>query len=183
MQALIQVAQTIIPPIFHFLGYFTPSHLPSSVAFPKYALGVIGIFFLAFIIFALIKTSWLRWLLLIDMREFLSFRAFGVQKFTKDWQKIMARLETANESEYKLAIIEADTMLDDSFKRLGFPGENAPERLGKVSAVILPNINELKIAHGARDNIVHDPNFILSLDQARKILSVYEKAFTDLDLI
>lgn len=172
-----------IQQFFHILYYLVPQQLPSFLFIPKFIFGLVGIFFAVFIVFALIKSSWLWYLFFLDAREFLTYRAFGVRKFTRDWEKIAARLETGEEAEFKLALIEADSMLDNSLKRLGFGGDTLQEKLDKTSSAILPNVADIKEAHRVRDNIVHDPNFILSHDQARKTLEVYEKSFQILDLI
>ncbi|TSD04332.1 MAG: hypothetical protein Greene071421_168 [Parcubacteria group bacterium Greene0714_21] len=92
-------------------------------------------------------------------------------------------METAQEAEYKLAVIEADAMLDDALKRMAFPGATVDERLQNLSAAIVANVEEVQKAHALRNNVVHDPNFRLSLDEARKTLSTFEKAFQSLDLI
>jgi len=47
----------------------------------------------------------------------------------------------------------------------------------------LPNLEEARAAHQTRNNIVHDPNYRLSLDEARKILAVYEKSLIDLQAL
>ncbi len=169
--------------IFHILSYLAPRQLPYILTIPKFVLGSVGVFFFIFIIFALTKTSWIRYLLLYDVQEFFTFRAFGIGKITSDWESISARLETGSEAEYKLAVIEADAMLDKALYRLGFLGDTLPARLEKITAIAIPNIDELKIVHQTRDNIVHDPNFILSLDQARRTLAVFEQTFKTLDLI
>ncbi len=135
---------------------------------------------LGFIIFALAKTSWLKRLLIWDLVEFFSFRPYGVRKVVKAWAKITARLETGLESEYKLAVIEADSMLDDILKRMGFGGETLGERLEKLTAATLPNLEQIWEAHKIRNNIVHDPDYRLTLDEARRVLDIYEQALRDL---
>ncbi|MBI1984666.1 MAG: hypothetical protein HYS60_00960 [Candidatus Wildermuthbacteria bacterium] len=169
--------------IFQFLSVVNNPGLQDALLLPKFILGSIGLFFLFFIIFAIFKSSWIRYLIVTDAKEFLTFRAFGVRKMAQRWQKALARLQTANEAEYKLAIIDADSMLDESLKRLGFGGANLEERLKLLTPVILPNVKDVERVHALRNNIVHDPNFILSLDQARDAMEVYEKAFLGLDLI
>ena len=141
---------------------------------------VAALILLGFIIFALAKTSWLKKLLIWDLVEFFSFRPYGVRKVVKAWAKITARLETGLESEYKLAVIEADSMLNDILKRMGFGGETLGERLEKLTAATLPNLEQIWEAHKIRNNIVHDPDYRLTLDEARRVLGIYEQALRDL---
>jgi len=141
---------------------------------------VVALILLGFIIFALAKTSWLKRLWIWDLVEFFSFRPYGVRKVVKAWDKITARLETGLESEYKLAVIEADSILNDILKRMGFDGETLGERLERLTATTLPNLKQIWEAHKIRNNIVHDPNYRLALDEARRVLDIYEQALRDL---
>lgn len=141
-------------------------------------------FLLAFsIVILLRKTSWLKHNILEDMSEFMGFRPYGMSGKEKSWNKIVVRLETGLESEYKLAVIEADGMLDDVLKVMGYAGENLGEKLKRLTPTVLSNIAEIKETHQLRDNIVHDPDFKLSLDETRKVLSVYEQALRGLQAL
>ena len=134
-----------------------------------------------FIVFALLKTSWLKYIFLQDAAEILTYRPFGVRKIEKNWRKVAARLDTGSEPEYKLAVIESDNIMNEILKRMGYSGESLGERLEKLTAATLPNIEEIKDAHKVRNDIVHDPNYKLSLEQAKKTLGIFEKAFRDLE--
>lgn len=137
----------------------------------------------AFIVFALWKTSWLKFRFLYDFVEFFTYRPFGAKKREKDWQKIMARLNSGLESEHKLAVIEADNMFDEVLKEMRYEGETFGERLEKVKIPTLFNVEEVKEAHQIRNNIVHDPNYSLSLNEARRALENFERAFKSLDVL
>jgi uncharacterized protein YutE (UPF0331/DUF86 family) len=135
-----------------------------------------GFIFLGFIILAIVKTTYFKRLIIWDLMEVLTSRAFGVGKFSKKWKKVQKHLESGFESEAKLAIIEADSMLDDVLKEMGYPGESLGERLEKLSTDFLPNLEEVKKIHSIRNNIVHDPYYKLDPSEAKKNLEVYEKA-------
>lgn len=149
----------------------------------KFFFIVISLILLGFIIFFLKKTSWLKARILQDLVEFITYKPFGTKKLIKQWLKIKERLETGLESEYKLAIIEAEAILDDVLKKMGYSEETFGEKLKQVSVDILPNIEEIWEAHKTRNNIVHDPDFKLNLDEAKKTISIYEKALTDLGVL
>ena len=141
---------------------------------------VAALIFLGFIIFALAKTSWLKRLLIWDLQEFLTFQPFGIRKIVRTWAKITNRLETGLESEAKLAVIEADSILNDILKRMGYGGEALGERLEKLTSATLPNLEQVCVVHKIRNNIVHDPDYRLTLDEARSVLDIYEQALRDL---
>jgi len=142
---------------------------------------IISLFLVGLIVFTLSKTSWLKYIFFQDATEVLTYRPFGVKKIEKDWRKIVSRLDAGLEPEYKLAVIEADNMMNETLKRMGYGGSSLGERLEKLTAATLPNVDEVKEAHKVRDNIVHDPNYKLSLEEAKKTLGVFEKALRDLE--
>lgn len=146
-------------------------------------MGGIGIAMLVFIIWVIWKFSWKKFVFLFDLTEFFTYRAYGVGGLTNRWKNVLKRLETANEEEYKLAVLEADTMLDQALKRMGFAGDTLADRLQKVSTGIISNLPEVHEASRIRNNIVHDPNYRLTLSEARRIIEIYETAFQGLDLI
>lgn len=155
---------------------------PGILLFLKIILIVISLFFLVIIFHSLRKSSWLKNRFLQDMVEILTYRPYGVKKMAKIWSKIKGRLEAGSESEYKLAVIEADSILNDVLERMGFKGEILGDRLKQVTTDILPNIEETREAHKVRNNIVYDPDYKLTLDQAQKVLKTYEQALRDLQV-
>ena len=144
---------------------------------------IFSLVFSGFIIFVLIKTTWLKRMIIWDLQEFLTYRPFGVTKLAGKWKKIKKRLKSGRESEAKLAVIEADSMLDGILDRMGFGGRTLAERLDKLTAVSLSNIEEVRQAHQIRNNIVHDPAYRLELEEAEKVILAYEKALTDLQAL
>jgi hypothetical protein len=113
-------------------------------------------------------------------REFVNRKS----KAKNRWDAIKKRMESQSESEYKVAIIEADNLIDDLIRRLGYKGDNLTEILDKIPSGQIANIEELKKAHEARNRIVHDDHFQLSKSEASEIMSYYERfldAFQVLD--
>lgn len=143
---------------------------------------VIGALFLLGIIFLLLKNSWLKRRFLEDWTEFFIYRPFGVKKTFKQWAKVLKRLETGKEADYKLAVIEADGLLNDILKKMGYKGETMAKILEQLDATILPNIEQIWKVHKIRNNVVHDPDYELSLEDARKVLEIYEKTFRTLEM-
>ncbi len=118
-----------------------------------------------------------------DLQEFTTYHPYGVKKLYKQWQKIKMRLDTGLESEHKLAVIEADSILDDTLKKSGFAGETLGEMLEKLTEATVTNLSDVIGAHKIRNNVVHDPDYQMSLDEAHYAIQAYEKALTDLQAI
>lgn len=165
------------------ISYLASPELQETLFPVKIAFLAISALLLAVFVFLALRTHYLEWLFLQDMVQFVTMRPFGAKKINRQWHKIEGRLETGSESEYKLAVIEADDMLDASLKRMGYAGQTLEEKLGKLTSATLPNIEQLLEAHRLRNNIVHDPDYRLSLDEVRKALDVYSQAFRDLHIL
>lgn len=142
----------------------------------------ISAFFLSFIIWALFKTTWLKRLIIWDLKEFLTFRPLEKQRLIQEWEKIKKRLQSNLETEAKLAIIEADSLLDEVLKNMGYKEESLEEKLKRLPSDLVVNLQEIRQAHKVRDDIVHDPSYKLSLEEAEKVLAIYERALTGLEL-
>jgi len=85
-------------------------------------------------------------------------------------------LQGDNSTEYAMAIIEADKLLDWFLKSRHLPGETLGERL-KMACY---NNNELKkvwSAHLLRNRIVHDHGIELSRREALRYYKDYENAY------
>lgn len=95
-------------------------------------------------------------------------------KLAKQWGKIRQKLQTDNESAWKVAIIEADNIIDDLIARMRYPGENMGERLAGINPGQIENIDELKKAHETRNRIIHEENFRLTKELADETLGYYE---------
>ncbi len=167
-----EISQFFNSPLFHNIVFIA-----------RIVFIVVSVFLFGFIIFGLVHTSWLRRLILEDFHEFFTFRPYGVKKLYKQWQKIKQRLDSGLESEYKLAVMEADSALEDILKKMGFAGETLGERLTKLTEATITNLTEVLEIHKTRNNIVHDPDFKLTLDETKRALGVYEKALSDLHAI
>jgi len=143
---------------------------------------VISLLLTGFIIFALIKTDWLHQLMIWDWMEFLTYKYHGLSVINKKWKKIREKSRTS-ETEARLAVIEADTLLEDILKRMGFKGQVLKERLETLTVDILENVEEVKRANEVRQKLVDDPNYHLDLESAHKVLDIYEKALGNLQVL
>lgn len=144
---------------------------------------IISLLFLAAIIYVVRSSGYFQIRFWQDLTEIFTYKPYGAGRIVKKWNKIKSRLDLPSESEHKLAVIEADDILDDILKRMGYKGETLGDRLKQLTPAQFSGLEQLMEAHKIRNNIVHDPDYRLSLDQARKTLEIYEKAFQDLQAI
>jgi len=165
-----------------FLNFILSPELQEKLFWLKISFLVLSGFFLVIIIFALVRTNWLKYQFLEDLIGFLTYRPLGVGKMVKKWNRITKRLDSDSEDEYRIAIIEAEEMLEEVLKKMGYSGKNLKESLEKLPSGVISNFKEVLQTFEIRNKILHDPNYRLSLEEAKKILSVYERALTDLQV-
>lgn len=82
----------------------------------------------------------------------------------------------------KLAVIEADKLLDGVLKSMLIPGETLGERL-KAAQYSYPNIKHVWPAHKLRNQLVHDATFELTQSQARRALADFKSALHTLRVL
>ncbi len=101
----------------------------------------------------------------------------------KKWESISYMIRTPNPNDWKIAIIEADAMLDDLFIRLGYPGESLGDRMKSVNKAQFPAIDDAWEAHKVRNMIAHQDGYKLDQREALRVYYLYEKVFTDAGLL
>ena len=118
--------------VYNFFGikdfiYFISSSQIQDALFPlKIVFIFCSVFFLFFVIYLMINSSWLQYKFLEDVAEFFSWKSYGSREMSKQWGKIKKRTETGAESDYKLAIIDADDFLMEVLDNRGY-GEDTFE--------------------------------------------------------
>ena len=117
-----------------------------------------------------------------DVTEFFSWQAYGQREMSKQWSKIKKRTESGAESDYKLAIIDADDFLAEVLDNRGYDGKDFEESIKKAGRLIAPILNDVLAAHETRNSIVYNPDYKLSADQAKKILDTYESAVNNIGM-
>lgn len=104
-------------------------------------------------------------------------------KTIKRWEEITTKSKSHIESDWKISVVEADKFMDDLIKQIGFKGKDMGERLKQINPSQISNINEIWQAHKIRNNLVHDPNFKITFNDAEFVVKTYEKTLKELELI
>jgi hypothetical protein len=94
------------------------------------------------------------------------------------WGKVLGYLFSQHGSDWKLAIIEADSMLDGLMDQLGFKGETLGEKLKSANQDNFPELTIAWEVHTVRNRIAHEGlAFELSQHEAKRIIALYEEIF------
>lgn len=103
------------------------------------------------------------------------------EQIVKRWEQI-EHTATQGVMGSKLAIIEADKLLDQVLRSMAMPGQTLGERL-KSTAYRYPNIRHVWGAHRLRNQLVHDTAFELGGRQARQALDDFKAALKVLNVL
>jgi len=94
------------------------------------------------------------------------------------WSKVLSYLFSQHSSDWKLAIIEADSMLEGLMDQLGFRGENLGDKLKMANQDNFPNLTVAWEVHTIRNRIAHEGlAFELSQHEAKRVIALYEQIF------
>ncbi len=96
------------------------------------------------------------------------------------WSAIGQHINSDNPNDWKQAILDADTILDDILMNLGYKGESVGEKLKRAEPADFATINEAWEAHRARNDIAHRGlEFNLNHHEAKRIFQLYKKVFEE----
>lgn len=90
------------------------------------------------------------------------------------WELVQTKAVTGKPESLRLAVIEADALVDAVLKGAGYEGENLAERLARVLPSEVKSVEGVWAAHRLRNDLVHTPGFVLTLESAKAALDVYE---------
>jgi len=92
-------------------------------------------------------------------------------------------IESDRPNDWKLAIIEADIILDESLKSAGYGGNSLGERLKSISPSQLNSLDDAWQAHKVRNQIAHGgADFVLTKRLADDTIKQYLRVFNELGI-
>ncbi len=144
---------------------------------------IISAFFIGLLIYLFKVNDYLDMRYLENYSEFRKTKPYLKVDLSKEWKDVVKHAKGEKEAERKMAVIEADDMVDSVLLKIGYSGETLLDKLAKLNKEIIPNIEEVKEAHRKRRDIAYDPNKSISREEAEEIVSVYEEVFKDLRIL
>lgn len=107
---------------------------------------------------------------------------FDLKEMREKWNEIIDLLNYKKEMNYKLAVIEADKLLDYALKKMAFPGETMAKRL-EAASYKFPELKKVWWAHKVRNLIVHDHKYYIKYNVANKVLKLFKNALKELGAV
>lgn len=94
------------------------------------------------------------------------------------WSRVLTHVFSPNPSDWKLAIIEADTMLEDLLTQLDFKGETIGDKLKSADREKFKSLTTAWEVHTVRNRIAHEGlDFVILQPEAKRIIALYEQIF------
>ena len=112
------------------------------------------------------------------------FESRRQKKYSKVWGEIAQALKSSNVSDWKVAILEADSILDEIIKSRGYPGENVGERLKAIPKGEIATLEDAWTAHKLRNRIAHEgAQFQITRTEFADTIARLERVFREFDCI
>jgi len=182
------VSESILsePKVSDSISFILSSELQEKFFLLKIISFFVCFFLIIFIVFLLRKTSYSRWHHGDDLKEFFGFKPGDFKKsrgyYVSYWKKLIKKLETGSELDYRLVVIKADHLLDYVLKEKGYEGKSLEDKLRQIEPAKISNLDLLWEVRKVCDKILHEPTYKLDLGEAKRILAVYKKTFQDLGI-
>ena len=107
-----------------------------------------------------------------------------VEVKNKKWEQVLKYMNSGSASDWRLAIIEADVMLDELLRTLGYLGESVGEMLKSVDKNDFLTLDEAWEAHKVRNTIAHTGGeFQLNERETKRVIALFEKVFKEFEII
>lgn len=182
---LAYVFNRILEAIQPVIAFFTDPKTWSAIGLISSLLSVVCI---AVIIFSLVR---MREIQLHEKEEIeheinhaLAKKKEGARKENPRWRYVMTLVESPNESDWRVAILEADTLLDEVLTEKGYEGDTLGEKLELLRSGGLSTIQYAWDAHIVRNQIAHSgSDFALSQTEARRVVKMFGNVFGELGVI
>ena len=144
---------------------------------------VLSFFFIIGIVYCIEQLKYIRKKeeLMYDTKTEPAYQevAGGDPALAHRWENVIRHIESANQNDWKQAILEADMILDDILTGMGYRGESVGEKLKRVVKGDFTTLDEAWEAHKVRNDIAHTPNFNLTQHDALATVNLYKKVFEE----
>ena len=102
----------------------------------------------------------------------------------EQWEHVLEMVSSDRPSDWRVAVMDADVMLDELLIQKGYLGENLGERLKSVSPGDFRALNAAWEAHKIRNQIAHGGgDYILTQREARRAVDLFREVFAEIGVI
>jgi hypothetical protein len=146
----------------------------------KYVAIILSILLIGFIIYLYKKIVGLR---VEEVKKLYVERSNPVSVNNPQWERVLSHIESTIESDWRLAILEADMILDTLLDNMNLPGETMADKLKAVEQSDFNTIDNAWEAHKIRNQIAHEGDFMLSQVEAKRVIGLFQTVFEEFRII
>ena len=174
----------------HNIGIFVQGYLPDLSRFQPFFEGMKNVI----AVVTVLLTAGIFWLSFrvkeLHHKKEKQYEPIDVEEIEAkekmvQWQVVLNHANAENPAEWKLAILEADNMLDQILESEGYRGDSLGEKLKSMDPTDILSYSDAWEAHKIRNQIAHEG--AVSMDFSKKIardaIGKYEKVFKELGYI
>lgn len=100
------------------------------------------------------------------------------------WEGIQQKVTENNPESWRLAIIEADILLDETLTNAGYVGQSIGDKLKTANPISFTTVQDAWEAHKVRNEIAHaGSDFVLTKKNAQDTLLRYERVFHEFGVV
>lgn len=145
---------------------------------------ILSLFFIIMIIYTSLKTYRID----IEWRKSLYPKPEDGRVETmhgnKRWDMVVAHVQSDNPSDWRLAILEADIILDELLDHLGYVGDTIGDKLKSADNSRFRTLNDAWEAHKVRNTIAHEGHeYVLTQRESQRVIALYRNVFREFDYI
>ena len=143
---------------------------------------LLSLIFIVLYIYATIRKEHYEGLIAQELRdgERIWNETYRGEKRQSRLVDMQQHVQSDNPNDWKLAIIEADIILDQTLKDRGYPGNSLGERLRGITPSQLSSIDEAWDAHRVRNKIAHEgADFVITKRIAEETIARYMRVFRE----
>lgn len=149
---------------------------------------IISIFLIAIIIFSLVRMREIqnheKEEIDHEIKLAMARDAEEEAKVNPRWKYILGLIGSDSPNDWRIAILEADSMLDELLQERGYEGESLGDRLKGARDNSFASIDNAWEAHNIRNGIAHaGSEFSLTQIEARRTIRLYETVFDEFKAI
>lgn len=101
----------------------------------------------------------------------------------KRWDAISENMLSEHPNDWRIAILEADIILNEILTKSGYTGDTVADKLKQVEKSDFQTLENAWEAHKVRNKVVHDVDFVLSKREAERIVKLYQSVFEEFEFI
>ncbi len=176
------LAVDIVNKFQEIFGFLVSGELQHNIFLVKIIFIIFSFFCLAGVIYLYKKTGYLHYDQLETWDILKNFKDYGSSKAQKQWRKIKQNFEKDDPVYWKVALLEAEKLMDEILVRMGLGSGTMDERLSRASVDEIPNLQDVIRARNLCQDIARDPDYRLNKEDAEKTLGSFEKALLALQV-